>query len=119
MSQHSFHAGPDIKIVITKPSKKTLCDAYVLAIPLGFLGLHHFYLRRYGFGVLYFMTFGLLGVGWVFDWFRLPHLVKEANKKIENPEDLHKKDLVDAYTLWFPMGFLGKSNNILLTLCPN
>lgn len=44
-----------------------------------FTGFHHFYLNRPGFGVLYFFTFGLFGIGWLVDLFRIPSLVKEAN----------------------------------------
>nr|KAG5692467.1 hypothetical protein BaRGS_005013 [Batillaria attramentaria] len=67
----------------TQPDKKYLDDAYVLCFPFGFTGLHHFYLNRHCWGVLYFFTFGLLGVGWIVDWFRLPCLVKECNARLE------------------------------------
>lgn len=87
---------------------KTVIEAYILSIPLGFLGAHHFYLRRPGFGVLYFFTFGLLGAGVLFDWFRMPWLVKNANKRAKDPEIEYKKRLDDAYGLWFPFGLLGK-----------
>lgn len=60
-------------------NRKYIDDAYVLAFPLGFLGLHHFYLQRHGWGMLYFFTFGLLGVGWLVDLIRLPYLVAEYN----------------------------------------
>merc|ERR1712108_7562 len=56
---------------------------------------------------------GLLGIGWIVDWFRTPSLVAEANQKI-----LCKKDptqtpppplrVSDAYLTWLPpFGFLG------------
>ena len=68
---------------MTSPNRKYVDDAYVLCIPFGFTGLHHFYLRRYVWGCLYFFTFGILGVGWLVDWFRLPCLVKECNNSSE------------------------------------
>ena len=61
-------------------------DAYLCLFPLGFLGLHHFYLRRPGWGVLYLCTFGVLGIGWVIDWFRLPCLVNDHNKLINSEQ---------------------------------
>ncbi|XP_076452574.1 uncharacterized protein LOC143288158 [Babylonia areolata] len=62
---------------------KYVDDAYILCFPLGFTGLHHFYLRRYGWGVLYLLTLGVFGIGWLIDWFRLPLLVKECNANRE------------------------------------
>lgn len=61
------------------PNRKYLDEAYVLCFPLGFTGLHHFYLGRYGWGTLYFFTFGIMGIGWLVDLCRLPCLVNEAN----------------------------------------
>ncbi|ELU01134.1 hypothetical protein CAPTEDRAFT_187960 [Capitella teleta] len=89
------------------PSKRSLLEAYMLAMPFGFLGLHHFYLRRFGFGTLYLFTFGLLGVGWLIDLLRMPHLVNEANKLIKDPVNLDQKEISDAYTMWLPWGLLG------------
>ncbi len=59
-------------------------DAYLLLFPLGFLGLHHAYLNRPCWFILYFCTFGCLGVGWIIDFFRLPSMVREYNEKMEN-----------------------------------
>ncbi|XP_070569576.1 uncharacterized protein [Ptychodera flava] len=87
-----------------KPLKST-CDAYVLGIPLGFLGLHHFYLDRIGFGLLYIFTLGLLGVGWIIDILRMPCLVRDVNRRIQKPDP--SKSLCDAYVLWFPFGIIG------------
>lgn len=82
---------------------KSVLEAYMLAIPFGLLGFHHFYLHRPGFGVLYLFTFGLLGIGVVFDWVRLPYLVHEANNRLRNPRSAENEDkrLDDAYLLWF------------------
>lgn len=62
---------------------KFVDDAYVLAFPLGVLGLHHFYLERHVWGVLYFFTLGLFGIGWLVDLCRMPCLVSGANERIE------------------------------------
>ena len=32
-------------------------------------------------GVVYFLTFGLFGIGWLIDLFRIPSMVKTANAK--------------------------------------
>lgn len=116
-----------------EPKKKSLLEAYMLALPLGWLGAHHFYLGRPGFGVLYFFTFGLLGVGYVVDLVRLPCLVSDANRRsrerVSRLSQLHQqhqqqqsqsqgqtetvfmvfepRNLADAYVLWFPCGLFG------------
>ena len=99
-----------VKVVIAsvKPSQKSVLDAYILGIPLGFLGAHHFYLRRPGWGVLYLLTFGLLGVGWVADWFRMACLVAETNRRLVGEKPTQRKLLSDAYILWFPFGLIGE-----------
>lgn len=43
----------------------------VLCLFLGFTGAHRFYTRRYGTAVLYLLTLGCLGVGWLGDILRL------------------------------------------------
>ena len=105
-------AGPqDIRALkAIPPEKKSIVEAYLLWLFFGFLGAHHFYLRRYEFGILYFFTFGLLGAGWVIDMFRMPCLVSETNKRISGPiAGKQKKTVSDAYTCWFPLGLLGKN----------
>jgi hypothetical protein len=54
-----------------------------LAIPFGFLGLHHFYLEKPRLGMVYLFTGGLFGIGWLIDIFRMPLLVAMTNKKLE------------------------------------
>lgn len=60
-------------------NERHLDDAYLLWFPFGITGLHHFYLGRIGWGVLYFFTFGLALIGWLIDMCRLPYLVREHN----------------------------------------
>ena len=63
-------------------------DAYVLWMSFGLLGFHHFYLKRYRWGIVYALTLGLFGVGWVVDAFRIPHLVRQLNLETEEEEDI-------------------------------
>lgn len=87
---------------LNKKRPKTLDDAYVTWI-FGILGAHHFYLGNNEFGFAYLFTFGMGGVGWLIDFFRMPILVKRANDENPSPE----KHLDDAYILTFPLGVLG------------
>ena len=62
--------------------------AYLLWAIGGFgtLGLHRFYLRRHGTGVLWLLTGGVFWIGAVVDLFRLPTMVREAEREEDNRE---------------------------------
>lgn len=45
----------------------------------GFIGLHHFYLGKFGRGFLYMLTAGLFGLGWVLDLLRYSEEVDRYN----------------------------------------
>lgn len=71
-----------------EPNRKYLDDAYILWLPFGIIGFHHFYLQRYGWGILYFVTFGLFGIGWLIDGCRMICLVNDFNKNNEERQKL-------------------------------
>ena len=48
---------------------------------VGVCGIHRFYLGKYGTGLLWLCTFGLLGVGQFIDLFRMKTLVGKANSR--------------------------------------
>lgn len=41
--------------------------AFLLCLLVGYLGIHKFYEGRIGMGILYLLTMGLFGIGWVVD----------------------------------------------------
>lgn len=41
--------------------------AFALCFFLGYLGAHKFYEEKIGLGIVYLLTFGLFGIGWVID----------------------------------------------------
>eukprot|EP00163_Fabomonas_tropica_P001119 TRINITY_DN10851_c0_g1_i1.p1 TRINITY_DN10851_c0_g1~~TRINITY_DN10851_c0_g1_i1.p1 ORF type:complete len:368 (+),score=37.66 TRINITY_DN10851_c0_g1_i1:30-1106(+) len=66
-------------------------DTYMMWFPFGLVGLHHFYLRRPLFGALYMVSFGLFGLGWLADLFRIPSLVREANRRAAERNMLYQE----------------------------
>ncbi len=53
---------------------------YLLWI-FGFLGAHRFYYGRPITGTIWFLTLGLLGVGWIVDLFLIPGMDREADHR--------------------------------------
>ena len=55
-------------IVVENGSEKSKVVAALLCFFLGGFGAHHFYVRRYLMGIVYFATAGLLGFGAIYDF---------------------------------------------------
>ena len=45
--------------------------ALILCIFLGEFGFHRFYVRKIGTGILYLLTGGLFGIGWIIDLIKI------------------------------------------------
>jgi len=53
--------------------------AWILLTFLGWLGLHRFYLGKWGTGILYLLTLGLFGIGLIYDFWTLNSQISELN----------------------------------------
>ena len=72
---------------------------YLLWI-LGFTGAHRFYFGRPWTGLLYMCTLGLLGIGWLVDFFLIPGMDRSADRKyLDGP--------LDYSVAWLLLTFLG------------
>ena len=112
--------GSSYRFLFHRP-EKSLFEAYILCIPLGIIGAHHFYLGNKSFGVLYFCSFGLFLVGWIIDIFTLKWIVEDVNRQrkeiLENGlqvesfggfRSLHEIPLWKAYLFALPpVGIMG------------
>ena len=54
----------------------------ILCVLGGWFGLHHFYNKKIGLGILYFCTCGLFCIGWIIDIFKIISIKEEIEKQI-------------------------------------
>lgn len=59
------------RIYTVNTSSKSKTTALMLCLFLGEFGAHYFYVGRFGMGLLYLLTLGLFGIGWIVDIFRI------------------------------------------------
>lgn len=72
---------------------------YILWI-FGFTGSHRFYFGRPISGAIYFLTAGLLGIGWLIDVFLIPSMDRDADIKYRSGD-------IDLNLTWILLTFLG------------
>jgi TM2 domain-containing membrane protein YozV len=54
--------------------------AWILLTFVGVLGIHRFYMRKWGTGILYLLTLGLFGIGLIYDFWTLNSQISELNR---------------------------------------
>lgn len=72
---------------------------YLLWI-FGFTGSHRFYFGKPLSGTVYFLTLGLLGVGWLIDLFLIPGMCRQADFRFQSGP-------IDYTIAWVLLTFLG------------
>lgn len=71
-----------------------------LLIIFGFMGSHRFYYGKPITGSLWFLTFGLLGIGWFIDIFLIPSMDREADQ-------IFREGPINYNVAWLLLTFLG------------
>ena len=72
---------------------------YILWI-FGFTGAHRFYYGKPVSGTIYFLTLGLLGIGWIIDLFLIPAMDQQADLRFYG-------GVIDYTAAWILLTFLG------------
>ena len=75
---------------------------YLLWI-FGFTGSHRFYFGKPVTGVIWFLTLGLFGIGWIIDLFLIPGMDRAADQKYHSG----RHDYTVAWILITFLGYLG------------
>ena len=82
-------------------------NAHTHSIPLGyglwifgFTGSHRFYFGKPVSGTIWFLTFGLLGIGWLIDLFLIPGMERSAERRFRD-------GAVNYNVAWVLLTFLG------------
>jgi TM2 domain-containing membrane protein YozV len=77
----------------------SLWIGYLLWV-FGFTGAHRFYYGRPVSGTIWFLTLGLLGIGWLIDLFLIPGMERDADLRYEAGP-------LDYDLAWILLTFLG------------
>ena len=83
-------------------STHSIAIGYLLWL-IGFTGAHRFYYGKPITGVIWFLTLGLLGMGWIVDAFLIPGMCRQASQRyLPGPIDYSL-----AWVLLIVFGWLG------------
>lgn len=64
---NSANANAKATTIVVGGKPKNKWVSLILCIFLGLLGIHKFYEGKIGMGIIYLLTFGIFGIGWIID----------------------------------------------------
>lgn len=80
-------------------STHSIAIGYLLWL-FGFTGSHRFYYGKKITGIIWFLTLGLLGIGWLIDVFLIPGMDRQAELR-------YQPGTLDYTVAWILLTFLG------------
>lgn len=72
---------------------------FLLCIFLGWCGVHRFYKKKIGTGILYFLTFGCVCIGWITDIITIVLELEKIKNAHNMKETLSKNEEVDVESI--------------------
>jgi TM2 domain-containing membrane protein YozV len=81
----------------TQSSRFSLWHIYLLYFFLGVFGAHHLALKRPRIAFLYLLTFGLLGMGMILDFFIIPFYHRNYIKRLNHADEENKDKKESKY----------------------
>jgi TM2 domain-containing membrane protein YozV len=97
MRERAHTRDPHVMNAANDTHSKTI--GYILWI-FGFTGSHRFYFGKPVTGTIWFLTLGLLGIGWLIDVFLIPGMDREADLRF-------RAGRVNYTIAWVLLTFLG------------
>ena len=86
--QAAEQPGVDLEHLPGGEEHRSLVDAYVLGLSVfGLLGAHQYYMGRFFVGMVYTFSGGLVGLGWMYDWFTMSVIFKRSQHVRQHGED--------------------------------
>ena len=70
-------------VAVSNPDTHSKVVGYLLWFFLGLVGAHRFYYGKPITGVIWFLTFGVVGIGWIVDAFLIPSMDEEADTQFQ------------------------------------
>lgn len=64
---NNTNTNTNVNSVVRGGKAKNKWVSFFLCLFLGYLGIHRFYEGKIGTGIIWLITFGLCGIGWIID----------------------------------------------------
>lgn len=67
INNEPIYGANQYNVSIETVSGKNRIAAFIICFLFGYFGAHYFYVGRKGAGILYLLTVGIFGIGWIVD----------------------------------------------------